>query len=136
MVKKKAKKIIKKKVVKVRKPRLKETFHQERFFYTGFYFLFGPLDKVTDYLLKKHNLNTTLEPAMGYCIPFLEQKKVFVWMEEFDKTNVQQFSIMAHELQHVTFRILEHVGFTHSHSSEEIYCYLLQHLIYTVLTKF
>lgn len=62
----------------------------------------------------------------GYC--FNNDGTNYVW------TAIQSPAILAHELLHATFNVLEDVDIAYNDDNQEVYTYLLQYLMQQILT--
>lgn len=63
----------------------------------------------------------------GYC--YNSDGTNFVW------TAAQNPAVLAHELLHATFNILETVDITYNDDNQEIFTYMLQHLMQQMLRE-
>lgn len=84
------------------------------------------------YLKRKYEFDLDPSPFAAGEYFVLENKtearrRSFVWCKSFNWTAVDQ-SVLAHELLHLTFGILEHAGLEVTDDSDEAYTYLFEEL--------
>jgi len=58
-----------------------------------------------------------------------------VWLK-YQPSTPKGLSVLVHELQHITaIKLREGIDVPLSRDSEEVYCYMIQHFTYEILTK-
>lgn len=61
-------------------------------------------------------------------------QKVLIWLEKVP-TDDQGIGMLAHECLHAVIHSAKYIGITLHDSSDEFYCYMLQWLLLSALTK-
>ena len=98
-------------------------------------------EKMLDVVHKQFKIADKQEPCRGangrsIC---LEDKDAgllvhIIWLEHYAHS-VSEFGLLVHELLHLTFGVLDDLGFELHDSSEEAYTYYMQHLTMQCLKK-
>lgn len=91
-------------------------------------FLLGDFEECDEWLKKKFDIGTQLEKrdvAASLQITLKDKSSRFViYLKEYDKRNLVDISVMAHECFHITSKMFRNIGTPHTEDTEEPYAYL------------
>ena len=90
--------------------------------------LHGPAEAANAWIEKRIGVSNVIgTQSEGHCY-FQENIPIIIWMKD-----INDIPVLAHEVLHAVFAILESRGLLHCDSSEEAYTYTLSNLLGRIL---
>ncbi len=97
-----------------------------------------PPQEAIDFFKKHYKTDIDFFGYSGLEITIHEPDKgnyYFIWLEKMD-WKCYQFGILAHEILHLVFDIMRHIGMEYNRGSEEAYTYLMGRLYTEVAVQY
>jgi hypothetical protein len=90
-----------------------------------------PLNQFKGYLKRRFGYCLDGDGFDGQCLRLYmsgEPVEYVIWLEKFDCL-INQYGLLAHELMHLVYFVMEDTGIRYSEDSVEVFCYYLQSIM-------